>query len=1271
MSSDEDDGVSCCTCGDWQHAKYLLICEICVHAFHTFCLNPPVEELPRGKWRCPYCVTREPDYTKQTIDYLDPENETEGKRQEELSLEDELNFSFQEDDSITIRRHKTSRGKASKSKQDLDYYPTLAEAFAEKQELFMPISTFGRQIRRGGTRNPMNKHDMITSSLSYVFEETVCGKMIDLAPVMIRPKTFPLPDDTDEIERISEEIWSSRIVTHIIPIQEEAEMKAFLAKAANVPTLEDLEGATVLQNGISSILGQLGLNGDVLFLTHLTLKKNEESGEWIVLISREDDNFSLERHCIPLQICFFIKKGIAGITATEHYLSLSKDETLMDEDETMQQEDLVDLCVEEIQGSKASIQTVPIKGEEEEELEDIHVMKNEGDLFVLESKEETLLESQEKHVKVEPNLEDTVTGNEDKNNPCSSALTSTHQGTQLTSFPSHSSQENEQYSALPSSHQEFCHVSSSIAVVYDPPALQESSSISKVDVIHSLLPSTFTSEHLGTSLSNTTKFDTPTKAKNPRRLRCGKCPGCLIPEICGECNECLKKVKFGGDGRTRRGCIKRRCHNLKYPTPRTPSTPLRKESLKTKSISPDSNLSKKPRSSEKSLLPSSSTGVNNDLPPANPLPTLDKTSLQNSTFSTSSVIGFNPVPSRFQSNLFSEEPIVAEKQERATSISNHDFLIEQDVFMISGKTTYSDTDKTSSDESTTEFHMNLSDRGLSNLKDQQELSDTLNANFEDESIESKQSEIKTESEEVTEKPMLSSDGIESKSFSVSNEFVDDRNQQTGIVINGIPRNIPPPPPKPNLCHPYIFAPAYYEDKLIPPPPPRPPKHIQILDPPKITPTHVIPENPPQIQQPYFRSLPCEPHPAKSTFPRMSIPAHLPSSSKKRINLSNIRLDLFLPRWFWKSDDITPEIKSLLTSILHNLERRVSCFIEDINREGLRRLPFRLSVTRDAFDFEPLPVVVPLEKSSTSVKERIDWCVRKSEVPEEMLRHSNKLVTHFSDENLLSLGCSTYLDVLDKDTLESVENETLKTFDNSRKNLQLRPDTYQHTFVGRRKDPEKAVVTRTKMFFGARYLWSGNQLSDQGAKRAKGIRIDVARPPSFTTDLILPEIVKCGAIPQDAIINQVALNIYHTGTCGIAPHYDDSARFELPVVSIRVFSDSRLSFGCRGSWGFGNGEFEIPMFRNSILVLHENSYASDIVKHCVRPCDLKGRSGVILFRKIHENLLHEALEIEVEDILNRIETFELEKKDISMSIEDEVRLCLQNILEQVGIAISSD
>lgn len=33
----------------------LLCCDSCPWAYHTFCLNPPLKEIPDGDWRCPRC----------------------------------------------------------------------------------------------------------------------------------------------------------------------------------------------------------------------------------------------------------------------------------------------------------------------------------------------------------------------------------------------------------------------------------------------------------------------------------------------------------------------------------------------------------------------------------------------------------------------------------------------------------------------------------------------------------------------------------------------------------------------------------------------------------------------------------------------------------------------------------------------------------------------------------------------------------------------------------------------------------------------------------------------------------------------------------------------------------------------------------------------------------------------------------------------------------------------------------------------------------------
>ena len=37
----------------------MLLCDGCDDSYHTFCLNPPLNEIPRGDWRCPCCVAEE------------------------------------------------------------------------------------------------------------------------------------------------------------------------------------------------------------------------------------------------------------------------------------------------------------------------------------------------------------------------------------------------------------------------------------------------------------------------------------------------------------------------------------------------------------------------------------------------------------------------------------------------------------------------------------------------------------------------------------------------------------------------------------------------------------------------------------------------------------------------------------------------------------------------------------------------------------------------------------------------------------------------------------------------------------------------------------------------------------------------------------------------------------------------------------------------------------------------------------------------------------
>lgn len=75
------------------------------------------------------------------------------------------------------------------------------------------------------------------------------------------------------------------------------------------------------------------------------------------------------------------------------------------------------------------------------------------------------------------------------------------------------------------------------------------------------------------------------------------------------------------------------------------------------------------------------------------------------------------------------------------------------------------------------------------------------------------------------------------------------------------------------------------------------------------------------------------------------------------------------------------------------------------------------------------------------------------------------------------------------------------------------------------------------------------------------------------------------------INSIALNIYQDGTEGLGPHFDGIDRFDRPITTVRLFSPSRLSFGCI-LYGTSNGQFTVPLPRGCICVIKKNTIAAD-------------------------------------------------------------------------------
>ncbi|XP_055022124.1 lysine-specific demethylase 5C isoform X3 [Boleophthalmus pectinirostris] len=53
------DSFVCRMCGRGDDDEKLVLCDGCEDNYHTFCLLPPLTDLPKGRWRCPKCVAEE------------------------------------------------------------------------------------------------------------------------------------------------------------------------------------------------------------------------------------------------------------------------------------------------------------------------------------------------------------------------------------------------------------------------------------------------------------------------------------------------------------------------------------------------------------------------------------------------------------------------------------------------------------------------------------------------------------------------------------------------------------------------------------------------------------------------------------------------------------------------------------------------------------------------------------------------------------------------------------------------------------------------------------------------------------------------------------------------------------------------------------------------------------------------------------------------------------------------------------------------------------
>ena len=297
-------------------------------------------------------------------------------------------------------------------------------------------------------------------------------------------------------------------------------------------------------------------------------------------------------------------------------------------------------------------------------------------------------------------------------------------------------------------------------------------------------------------------------------------------------------------------------------------------------------------------------------------------------------------------------------------------------------------------------------------------------------------------------------------------------------------------------------------------------------------------------------------------------------------------------------------------------------LTDAIKKGGKYLPLCMIGMRDIFKIELASVTTTHTFGSGNKARKYHktvWYFPMHNIPSGYINSIHSKVAHHSSANNsigVPVGVTTYNDFWTQEELSSLEKQADETDEQAR--VHGRYDDQPYTF---QSSSRGGKVCRTKFFFCARYLWTKDQMDAVDSHIAGGIRADVAEPPNWIKNSVAKPIVDAGFSPS-MFLNSYAMNIYHDGSEGLGQHFDDKSRFARPITTVRLFSDSRLSFGSK-DFSMTNSLFFIPMPRGCVTVMEENGYAADVIKHCIRPADMSGKSGVILLRQIHPHLMKEA------------------------------------------------
>jgi len=202
------------------------------------------------------------------------------------------------------------------------------------------------------------------------------------------------------------------------------------------------------------------------------------------------------------------------------------------------------------------------------------------------------------------------------------------------------------------------------------------------------------------------------------------------------------------------------------------------------------------------------------------------------------------------------------------------------------------------------------------------------------------------------------------------------------------------------------------------------------------------------------------------------------------------------------------------------------------------------------------------------------------------------------ENGTSFGLNQYEYVFTGEELKRIQKSILKMIQPSSLS-ELRPNTVDVNEMG----------TRLKLFLNYRYSY-GKELKGTDSE----LFDDVDKIENFP---IIGEIIdrlELLGIVSQGFLNQCVVNVYKEKRASLGVHTDDPELFERPILSLRLFSDSVLSFGCTGLQMTPTEKF-IPVVLTKGCVTSMEGIAANNFNHCIRPKDITEFSVSLIFRRV--------------------------------------------------------